>query len=265
MSATVLFERRDHAAVLTLNRPEAMNAMNVEMRVELNRRWAEFRDDPELWVAVVTGAGEKAFCAGADLKELGGFYKSTTPAERRARWEVEPGIGGITHNLDIWKPIIAAVNGHCLAGGIELALACDIRIASENATFGLTEVQWGIIPGAGGTQRLPRLIPFGRALEMLITAEKIDAAEAGRIGLVNRIVPQDELMPTALAMAERICRNGPLAVRLVKEAACRGMDRPLAEGLRLEQLLAEYARQSEDAQEGPKAFAEKRQPAFKGR
>ncbi len=265
MSTTVLFERGDHVAVLTLNRPEAMNAMNLEMRQALNRRWVEFRDNPDLWVAVITGAGEKAFCAGADLKELGGFYGSTTPAERRARWEVEPGIGGITHNLDIWKPIIAAVNGYCLAGGLELALACDIRIASGNASFGLTEVQWGIIPGAGGTQRLPRLVPFGRALEMLITAEKIDAAEAFRIGLVNRVIPRRELMPTALGTADRICRNGPLAVRLVKEAAWRGLDATLDEGLRLEQFLAEVARQSEDAQEGPRAFAEKRQPAFKGR
>lgn len=262
---TVLFERRDRIAILTLNRPEAMNAMNLELRQELNRRWAEFRDDPDLWVAIVTGAGDRSFCAGADLKEIGAFYKGLTPQERRAKWEIEPGIGGITHNLDIWKPIIAAVNGHCLAGGLELALACDIRIASENATFGLTEVQWGIVPGAGGTQRLARLVPFGRALEMLMTAEKIDAAEAYRIGLVERVVPSADLIPAAMKMAERICENGPLAVRLVKEAAWRGIEIPLSEGLRLEQFLAEYARQSEDAREGPKAFAEKRKPVFKGR
>lgn len=262
---SVQFEIRDRIAVITLNRPEAMNAMNFELRQELNLRWAEFRDDPNLWVAVVTGAGEKSFCAGADLKEIGAFYKSLTPTERRAKWETEPGIGGITHNLDIWKPIIAAINGHCLAGGLELALACDIRIASENALFGLTEVQWGIIPGAGGTQRLPRLVPFGRALEMLMTAEKIDAAEAHRIGLVNRVVRPADLMPTALSVAERICRNGPLAVRLVKEAAWRGVEMPLSEGLRLEQFLAEYARQSDDAREGPAAFAEKRAPVFKGK
>ncbi|MBI2890562.1 MAG: enoyl-CoA hydratase/isomerase family protein [Nitrospirae bacterium] len=262
---SVGFELRGRVAVITLDRPEAMNALNLAMRRELNERWAEFRDREDLWVAVVTGAGEKAFCAGADLKELGEFYRSLTPSERRARWEVEPALGGITHNLDVWKPIIAAINGHCLAGGLELALACDIRIASENATFGLTEVQWGIIPGAGGTQRLPRLVPFGRALEMLMTAEKIDAAEAFRLGLVNRIVKRDELLPAAMALADRICRNGPLAVRLVKEAAWRGMEMPLSEALRLEQFLADYARQSEDAQEGPRAFAEKRPPVFKGK
>lgn len=262
---TVLYERKGRTAVLTLNRPDAMNAMNMELRLELNRRWTEFRDDPDLWVAIVTGAGEKAFCAGADLKEIGAFYKSLTPSERRAKWETEPGIGGITHNLDIEKPIIAAINGHCLAGGLEFALACDIRIASEDAVFGLTEVQWGIIPGAGGTQRLPRLVPFGRALEMLMTAEKIDAEEAYRIGLVNRVVKPADLMSCALSVAERICRNGPLAVRLVKEAAWRGIEMPLSEGLRLEQFLAEYARQSEDALEGPSAFVEKRAPVFKGR
>jgi enoyl-CoA hydratase/carnithine racemase len=176
-----------------------------------------------------------------------------------------PGLGGITKNLPIDKPIIAAVNGHCLAGGLEIALACDLRIASENATFGLPEVTRGIIPGAGGTQRLPRLIGPERALDLILTGRRIDAREAERIGLVTRVVAQDALRREAIAVAEAIAGNGPLAVRAAKAAVWRGLDVPLEEGLRLEQLLAEPVRQSEDAQEGPRAFLDKRKPEFKGR
>jgi len=258
------YEKRGHIAIITINRPEAMNALDPETNKELIRAWIDFRDDRELRVAIVTGAGDKAFCAGADLKRIGEFY-SLTPFERREITEQQPALGGITRNLSIWKPIIAAINGVCLAGGFELALACDIRIASENATFGLTEVKWGIMPGAGGTQRLPRIIPLSKALEMILTGEQIDAKEAERVGLVNQVVPLPDLLPTALKIAEKICGNGPLAVRAAKEAILRGLDLPLEEGLRLEQFLAEPLRQSEDAREGIRAFAEKRKPIFKGR
>lgn len=261
----VLFEKKERIAIITINRPDAMNSLDGETLDQLNKAWIDFRDDPDLWVAIVTGAGDKAFCAGADLKNLGKFYSSMTPIQRRERSEKEPGVGGITRNLEIWKPIIAAVNGHCLAGGLEIALACDIRIASENATFGLTEVSWGIIPGAGGTQRLPRLIPPARSLEMILCAERIDAREALKIGLVSRVVPLKDVMPEAIKTAERICQNAPLAVRAAKEAIYRGLDLPLSEGLRLEQFLAEPVRQSEDAKEGPRAFSEKKTPVFKGR
>lgn len=264
MSPKILYEKRAPVAVVTLNRPEAMNAIDLEMWQELIRVWTDFRDDPELRAAVLTGAGGKAFCAGADAKTRGDYYAGMTPFQRRERAEREPGLGGLTRNLSLWKPVIAAVNGHCLAGGLELALACDIRIASENATFGLPEVRFGIIPGAGGTQRLPRLISPGRALEIILTGEPVTAEEALRAGLVERVVKPGDLLPAATALAEKICANGPLAVRAAKEAVYRGLDLPLEEGLRLEQFLAEPLRTSEDAKEGLKAFAEKRRPVFRG-
>lgn len=261
----VVFERKERIAIITINRPEAMNSLDGETLEALNKAWIGFRDDPDLWVAIITGAGDKAFCAGADLKGLGEYFRSMTPIERRQKAENGPGFGGITRNLDIWKPIIAAINGHCLAGGLEIALACDIRIAAETATFGLTEVSWGIIPGAGGTQRLPRLISLAKSLEMILCAERIDAQEAMKIGLVSRVVPVKDVMSEAIKTAERICQNAPLAVRAAKEAIYRGLDLPLSEGLRLEQFLAEPIRQTEDAKEGPMAFSEKREPRFKGR
>ena len=262
---SVLFEKKGKIAIITINRPEAMNSLNGETLDGLNKGWIEFRDDPDLWVAIITGAGNRAFCAGGDLKSLRDYYSSMTPIERRERGEKGPGVGGITRNLEIWKPIIAAINGHCLAGGLEIALACDIRIAAETATFGLTEVSRGIIPGAGGTQRLPRLISLAKSLDMILCADRIDAQEALEIGLVSRVVPVKDVMAEAIKTAERICRNAPLAVRAAKEAIYRGLDMPLAEGLRLEQFLAEPIRQTEDAKEGPRAFSEKREPRFKGK
>lgn len=261
----IRFEKQERIALITIDRPEAHNAFDLELSRELAEAWIAFRDDPELWVAVVTGAGEKAFSAGADLRALGEFYRSLTPLQRRHRAETQPGFTGLTRNLEVWKPIIAAVNGYCFGGGLELALACDIRIASENAQFGLTETSWGIIPGAGGTQRLPRVVPVGIALEMILTAKKIDAAEAYRIGLVNQVVPQAELMDAALNMANRICENAPLAVQTAKMAVWKGLDLSLDEGLRLENLLGEPLRQSEDVKEGIAAFAEKRKPKYQGK
>ena len=261
----VLFEKKERIAIITINRPEAMNSLDGETLDGLNKAWIEFRDDPDLWVAIITGAGQRAFCAGGDLKGLGDYYSSITPVERREKAEKGPGVGGITRNLDIWKPIIAAINGHCLAGGLEIALACDIRIAAETATFGLTEVSRGIIPAAGGTQRLTRLISLAKSLEMILCADRIDAQEALKVGLVSRVVPVKDVMAEAIKTAERICQNAPLAVRAAKEAIYRGLDLPLAEGLRLEQFLAEPIRQTEDAKEGPKAFSEKRVPRFKGK
>jgi E-phenylitaconyl-CoA hydratase len=258
-------ERRDGILVVVLDRPEARNALNRAMSRALAEAWTEFRDDAALRVAVLTGAGEKSFCAGADLNEIGEYYRSMSSIERRERGEREPGLGGITRNLDPGKPVIAAVNGHCLAGGLELALACDLRAAAEHATFGLPEVRWGLMPGAGGTQRLPRAVPLALAAEMILTAEPIDAARALAAGLVNRVVPAGRLMDDALALAERIARNGPLAVRAARAAMLRGLHLPLEEGLRLEQFYAEPLRASEDVQEGLRAFAEKREPRFRGR
>ncbi len=264
-TASVEYEKRDRIAIITLNRPEVHNAIDFDLSRELIEAWVAFRDDPDLWVAIVTGAGERAFSAGADLRSLGEFYRSMTTWQRRHRAETQPGLGGLTRNLKVWKPIIAAVNGYCFGGGLELALACDIRIASENAQFGLTETSWGIIPGVGGTQRLPRLVPLGIALEMIFTAKRIDVQEAFRIGLINKVVSLDELMNTALEMANRICTNAPLAVQTAKMAVYKGLDLPLADGLQLENTLGEPLRQTEDVQEGIAAFAEKRKPQYKGK
>jgi E-phenylitaconyl-CoA hydratase len=262
---SIIYEKKDRIAIITINRPEVRNALDPDAILELNKAWIDFRDDPNLWVAIITGAGDKSFCAGADVRKIGEFYSKFSSAERLEIAEKEPGLGGITRNLEIWKPIIAAINGYCLAGGMEIALACDIRIASENAVFGLTEAQLGIIPGAGGTQRLPRIIGVAKALEMMMMAKRINAQEALQIGLVNKVVPLPKLMPTAMETAQEICEKGPLAVRAIKKAVLRGMEMPLREGLLLEQYLAEPLRQSEDAKEGIRAFIEKRKPDFKAK
>lgn len=262
---TIRFEREGRLAILTIDRPQVHNALDFATSDALAEAWVRFRDDDELRVAILTGAGERSFCAGADLRGVGDFYRSMTSAQRLRRAEQQPGLGGITRNLAIDKPVVAAVNGHCLAGGLELALACDLRVAAENATFGLPEVTRGIVPGAGGTQRLPRLVGPERALDLVLTGRRIDAHEALRIGLVSRVVPLADLLEQARAVANAIADNAPLAVRAARAAVWRGLDLALEDGLRLEQLLAEPVRQSEDAQEGPRAFLEKRKPEWKGR
>lgn len=261
----IIYEKKGKIAYITINRADAMNAIDMETSKELAATWSDFRDNPDLWVAILTGSGEKAFCSGADLKKFIPEVAKKTAQEKMDEGSYNPGFGGITKNFKIWKPIIAAINGICLAGGTELALACDIRIAAENAIFGLMEVRWGLIPGAGGTQRLPRLIPLGKALEMILCAEQIDAQEAYRIGLVNKVVASSELMGTATKLAERICEMGPLAVRAAKAVIYRGLDLPLDEALALELSYANFLFGTEDAQEGPRAFAEKRKANFRSR
>ena len=243
--------------VVTIDRPQARNALSLDMSRSLAEAWTELRDDPAIRVAVLTGAGEAAFCAGA-------WYGSMTPLERRRHGEGEPGLGGLTRNLDPGKPVLAAINGTCLAGGLELALACDLRIAATHATFGLPEVRWGIIPGAGGTQRLQRAVPSAVAMEMLLTGSPIDAEAALRAGLVSRIVPATMLLDEALDLAERIARNAPLAVQTARAAARAGAHLALADALSLEQLYAEPLRQTTDVQEGLRAFSERREPRFEG-
>jgi len=203
----IIFEKKDRIAIITINRPEAMNSIDPETSEELGKAWMDFRDDPNLWVGILTGAGDKAFSAGADLKKMIPMLARLSSIDRREREEKFPGLGGITRGLNIWKPIIAAVNGFCLAGGLEMAMACDIRIAAEHATFGLMEVSRGIIPGAGGTQRLPRLIGTTKAMEMILLAQRIDAQEALRLGLVNKVVPAPEVIPAAMKYAEAILQN----------------------------------------------------------
>ncbi len=255
----VTYERRDRIAVITINRPDRLNAIDDDTSVELRQAFTAFRDDREQWVAILTGMGEKAFSTGADLVAMA----KTMTAEGGFRMSVP--FGGITSDFRCWKPIIAAINGYCLAGGLELALACDIRIAAEHAQFGLPEVTRAIIPGAGGTQRLPRVIPQAAAMQLLLTGGRFDAAWALRFGLVTEVMPAGDLIGRALSIAEEICQNGPLAVRAVKEAALRGLDGTLAQGLDLEADLGRRVVRSEDAREGPRAFAEKRAPNYTGR
>jgi enoyl-CoA hydratase/carnithine racemase len=250
------YKKSDRIATITINRPRALNSIDVETWKELNEAIVNLRDDPELWVGIITGSGDKAFCAGADIKETLPYMKENN----HLFWPAAPKYG-----LDLWKPLIAAVNGVALGGGLEIALACDIRIASENARFGTPEVTLGLIPGWGGTQRLPRVIPWAKAAEILFTGKQIDAQEAYRIGLINKIVPQEELMTEAMAWAETLCQVGPLGVRAAKEAMLRGYSLPLEDGLRLEGSFFDYLLNTEDYEEGVSAFQEKRKPDFKAK
>lgn len=238
----VRFEVDAGVALVTLDRPEALNAIDLEMQDALVAAWERFRDDETLRVAVLSGAGDRAFCAGVDVKRMGELYSSVPSHRRREEWNRRPGIGGITRNLDVGKPVLAAIHGYCVGAGLELALACDIRYASEEASFGFPELGLGIIPGQGGTQRLPRVVPANVAMEMILTTEPISAARALEVGLVNRVVSLPELRPTALAMAHRIAELPPTAVRTAREAVLRGLDLSLSDGLRLEQDLADPLR-----------------------
>ena len=252
------YTKEGKIATFTINRPDAMNALNLQVTRELHEALIDFRDDENLWVGIFTGAGDKAFCAGADIKELLPFL-----AEHGQEMWAFPA----THNrgMDLWKPLIAAINGFCLGGGLEIALGCDIRIAGEKARLGVPEVTLGLIPGDGGTQRLPRAIPRCKAAEMLLMGKMIDAQEAYRIGLVNTVVPPEEVMSTAREWAESICKAGPLAVRAAKQAMLRGCEMPLNDGLRLEFMLNAYVTSTEDFKEGTTAFVEKRKPVYKGK
>jgi enoyl-CoA hydratase len=228
----LIYEKKDATASVTLNRPEALNVYNIQMRDDLYEVLSAIKDDDEVRVAIFKGAGERAFCAGADLSE---FLTAPSPTEaRRIRFERD--VWGLF--LRIPQPLIAALHGHVLGSGIEIALCCDIRIASPDARFGLPEVGLGIIPAAGGTQTLPRTIGRARALEMLLTNRWIEAEEACRIGLVNKVVPREKLIETAEEMAMKIASYNPLAARNAKQAVIRGMELPLAEGLDLEKRLA---------------------------
>lgn len=256
----ILFEPQGHLAYITLNRPERRNAIDPQTSYEILRAFTTFKEDDDLWVAIVTGAGDQAFSAGADLVAMAQSFAGGTQAEF-----MKVPFAGITRGFECWKPTIAAINGYCLAGGLELALCCDIRVAAEHATFGLPEPKRAIIPGAGGTQRLPRAVPLAFAMELLLTGERFDAQTALRFGLVSRVVPADQLMATVNEIARKILECGPLAVRYVKQAALQGLSMTLEDGLRLESELVGAVFRSEDAREGPTAFAEKRKPQYRGR
>jgi len=257
--ATILHEAADGVVTITLNRPEVHNAMNEQMRQELTRCFGDLATSDAARVVVVTGAGERAFSAGADIRE---FVEPQVPVrfrETRKRVDFRQAMDRCP------QPIIGAIRGYALGGGLELALACDIRIAGEDAQLGLTEVNLAIIPGGGGTQRLPRLIGRGRALEMILTGARIDAREAWRIGLVERVVPAADVLAAARELARTLAEKAPVALRYAKEAVVKGLELPLADGLRLENDLATLLRTTEDRVEGAKAFLEKRKPRFTGK
>ena len=255
----LLFEVRDRVAYLTFNRPEAMNAMDPETYKQLSDAWIEVRDNPDIWCAIITGAGDRAFTAGADLKktiprqpELWEFWQ--TQSEQI-----------LNRGLEVWKPVVAAVNGYCLAGGMTLLFATDIRIAAEHAVFGISEVKRGILPGNGGTQRAIRQLPYPIAMELLLIGDTLTAQQALQYGLINKVVPKERLMDTAEEYARKLVANAPLAVRAIKELAVRSQYLHLSDGLRLESSIQQVLRQSEDAKEGPRAFAEKRKANWTGR
>ncbi|HEV7416149.1 MAG TPA: enoyl-CoA hydratase-related protein [Tianweitania sediminis] len=248
----------DGVALITINRPERLNAMDAEHYQALSQAWRRVRDDSDVRVAIITGAGERSFTTGADIKSF-----LTAPAGLAEMWLTQKD-QLLNRGLEVWKPIIAAVNGYCLGGGMTLLMATDIRIASETATFSLAEVKRGVIPANGGTQRILSQVPYAIGMEMLLTGDGIDAVKAERWGLINKIVPQAQLLDEARRVASQIAANAPLAVQAAKELAIRAREMPLTTGLRLEQLTNRMLGFTEDAREGPAAFAEKRKPNFKG-
>ena len=256
--AVLEYTKEGRIAVFTINRPEALGALNLGGMKQLHNALLDFRDDDNLWVGILAGTGEKVFSAGVDVKDYLPFVRKTT----EKKWQ-RP--AGIMRGLELWKPLIAACNGLTIGGGLELSLACDMIIASENATFGLPEVRVGVCPGGGGTQRLPRTVPIRIAAEMLFTGKTIDAQEAYRIGLVNKVVPLEQLMTEAKKLAETICEAAPLAVRTAKECMVRGLSMSLEEGLRLEDDYQTYIMSTKDFEEGMTAFREKRKPKYEAK
>ena len=255
---TIQYQLADGVATVTLNRPDVHNAMNDRMRQELVRCFGDLAASDEARVIVVTGAGERAFSAGADIREFVAPQVPTRFREHRKRVDFREVMDRCP------QPLIAAIRGYAFGGGLELALACDLRIAGDDARLGLTEIDLAIIPGGGGTQRLPRLVGRGRALHMILTGARIDAQEALRIGLVERVVPAAEVQSAARELARTLAAKAPVALRYAKEAVVKGIELPLADGLTLENNLATLLRTTEDRIEGAKAFVEKRKPRFTG-
>ena len=245
-------------ALITINRPERLNAMDAEHYKALSQAWVTVRDDPAVRVAIVTGAGERSFTTGADIKTF-----VTAPSGLSDMWLTQRD-QLLNRGLEVWKPIVAAVNGYCLGGGMTLLMATDIRIAVPHATFSLAEVKRGIIAGNGGTQRVLDQLPYAVAMEMLLTGDGIDAATVERWGLVNKVVAKEDLLQTAFDYARRIAVNAPLAVQAAKELAIRSRDTDLTTGLRMEAVINRMLQFTQDAKEGPEAFAAKRKPVFKG-
>jgi E-phenylitaconyl-CoA hydratase len=247
-----------HIATITINRQDRMNAMDAEHYDALSAAWTRVRDDPEIRVAIITGAGEKSFSVGADLKS---FLNQQPPLSELLLTQKGQ---LLNRGLEVWKPVVAAVNGYCIGGGMTLLLATDLRVCVEHATFSVSEVKRGVFPANGGTQRIAQQLPHAIAMELLLLGDTFDAQTALRWGLVNRVVKPDALMTEALAYAQRLAANAPLAVQAAKELALRSRDVDLPTGLRLEQLMLRLLQTSQDVAEGTAAFAQKRAPDFKG-
>jgi enoyl-CoA hydratase/carnithine racemase len=255
----VLYEKKDAIAYVTVNRPKVLNALSTQTWKDLRTAFEDARDDATVLGVILTGAGDKAFIAGADIGELA--HATAIDAERSSRFGQD--VLDLIENLG--KPVIAAVNGFALGGGCETAMACTIRIAAESAKFGQPEVKLGLLPGGGGTQRLPRLVGKGRALQLILSGEMISAQEAYRIGLVNEVVPAADLIARAEAILKKVASNAPIAVKFALEAANKGMETSQAEGLLLEASYFGLCAATEDKKEGTSAFLEKRTPQFRGR
>ena len=255
----VLYEIKDKIAYITINRPEVMNAMDPETYKLLSESWQDVRDNPEVIAAVITGAGERAFTAGADLK-------SAIPRqpEKYELWLTQKDMI-LNRGLEVWKPVVAAVNGYCLAGGMTLLMATDIRVASEDAVFEISEVKRGIFSANGGTQRILKQFPYAIAMEMMLLGRRLTAEEAFRFGLVNKVVPKGTALEGAEEYARKFREMPPLALQAIKELVVRSQSLPLEQGIRLESAMFELIRTTEDAKEGPRAFAEKRPPKYQGK
>ncbi|HVO25090.1 MAG TPA: crotonase/enoyl-CoA hydratase family protein [Candidatus Margulisiibacteriota bacterium] len=265
----VLYEKSGGIATVTMNRPEFRNAINPEMLCRLADAWQDVNDDPDIRVAILTGAGDKAFCAGADLDRLVRMMQGLRPPEsafdERIKNDYSIIYKGLLRNYQVTKPIIAAVRGFCVAGGTEILSCTDIRIAGDDARFGLAEVKWSLFPMGGSTVRLPRQISYCNAMEILLTGEQLSAERALQMGLINKVVPPNQVMPEAHRFADIINSNGPLAVQAVKRSVLAGIGLPPEQALEKEMEIGIPVSMSEDCREGTKAFKEKRKPVFKGR
>ena len=261
----IRYEHHGRVRLITIDRPAKMNSLDFAANDLLVAAWREFDADDDAYVAVVTGAGAQAFCAGADLKTYTMAFARTPAPEFRRRFTNGPGFGGITRNLDIYKPIVAAVNGFAISGGFELALACDLRFCSPNAEFALQDAKWGFHACDGGLIRLPQIVGMGHAMEIILSGDRVDAEHAYRIGLVNRIWPQAELLERTMAYAQTLASRSPLSHRFAKEVVKRSVGLPQDEALRLESSSFHDFGQTEDLAEGTTAFRERREANFKGR
>ncbi len=264
-----LYEKQGHIAVITMNRPDAMNALSPEMLCRMVDYWTEVRDNPDIRVAVVTGAGAKSFCSGADLGQLiplfTGARKPQNEYEERVVTDRKLTGIGILRDFDTVKPVVAAVNGFAIAGGCELLQGTDIRVAAEHARFGVQEVKWAIFPGGGSTVRLPRQIAYCRAMELLITGDLLSAQEAYDVGLINKVVAKEKVMDAAMEYATKLAKNGPVAVQAIRRSARECLGYPEKVALEMEVKFSAPVFKTEDAVEGPRSFMEKREPVFKGR